>query len=262
MEIFMVYYMNRELKNQFNQKNQIILMKAIALISAVIFIGLTLAVSVIVYNAGMPVVLRMQHAAAVEKMKGVFSEMDKIIEDVASEGNGSKRTVDLRFDIGTFTVNGSSDKLHWDFDSESMIASPRTSVSFGNVVFGSKLETSAYEGDYQGTQTYVLENEHIKAYFRKIGSPSSPQSYNTNQLLLAIYQKDLNQWMPFQSMELSLDNADSSKTGTGYTVLEQAGTDLPYATVSAYMSSAYANYFLNFTLESGTDFLTIEGSQA
>jgi len=237
-------------------------MKAIALISAVIFIGLTLAVAVIVYNAGMPVVLRMQHAAAVEKMKGVFSEMDKMIEDVASEGNGSKRTVDLRFDIGTFSVNGSSDNLRWDFDSETIIASPRTSTAFGNVVFGSKLDTSAYEGDYLGTQALILENEHIRAYFRKIGSPSSPQAYSTNQLLLAVYQKDLNQWMPFQSLDIGLDNSGSSKTGIGYTILEQAGTDLPYATVSAYMSSSYANYFLNFTLESGEDFFTIEGSPA
>jgi hypothetical protein len=204
----------------------------------------------------------MQHAAAVERMKGVFSETDKIIQDVASEGNGSKRTVSLRFDIGKLTVNGSSDKLYWDFDSESQVVSPRTSTSFGNVVFGSKLETTAYEGDYQGIGAYVLENEHIRAYFRKIGSPSSQQAYSTNQLLLGIYQKDLGQWMPLQSLEISLDGQESSESGTGYTVLEQLGTDLPYATVSAYMSSGYANYFLNFTLESGTDFLEIEGAEA
>ena len=237
-------------------------MKAIALISAVIFIGLTLAVTVIVYNAGMPVVMRMQHAAAVEKMKGVFSETDRIIEDVASEGNGSKRTVNLRFDIGILTLNGSSDRLYWDFDSESLLVSPRTSVGFGNVVFGSKLETSAYEGTYGITQAYVLENEHIRACFRKIGSPSSPQAYGTSQLLLAVYQKDLGQWMPLQSLEISLDNDPGSEAGTGYTVLEQAGSDLPYATVSAYMASGYANYFINFTLESGADFLIIEGSEA
>jgi hypothetical protein len=237
-------------------------MKAIALISAVIFIGLTLAVAVIVYNSGMPVVLRMQHAAAIERMKGVFSDIDKIVEDVASEGNGSKRTASLRFDIGKFTVNGSSDKIYWDFESENVIASPRTSVSFGNVIFGSKLETSAYEGNYQGTAAYVLENEHIRVYFKKIGSPSSPQAYSTSQLLLGIYQKDLGQWMPLQSLELSLDNSDISKSGTGYTTIEQAGTDLPYASVSAYMDSSYANYFLNFTLESGMDFLTIEGTEA
>jgi hypothetical protein len=237
-------------------------MKAIALLSAIIFIGLTLAVVVIVYNAGMPIVLRMQQAAATEKMKGVFSETDKIIEDVASEGNGSKRTVNLRFDIGTLTLNGSSDKLYWDFDSESLLASPRTSTGFGNVVFGSKLETSAYEDTYQGTQAYVLENERLRVYFRKIGSPSSLQAYNTNQLLLAVYQKDLGQLMPLQSLEISLDNSPSSESGTGYTVMEQAGTDMPYATVSAYMGSGYANYFLNFTLESGEDFMTIEGAEA
>jgi len=237
-------------------------MKAIALISAVIFIGLTLAVTVIVYNAGMPVVMRMQHAAAVEKMKGVFSETDRIIEDVASEGNGSKRTVSLRFDIGTLTLNGSSDKLYWDFESESLIASPRTSTGFGNVVFGSKLETSAYEGTYGATQAYVLENEHIRAYFSKIGSPTNQEVYSTSGLLLAVWQKDLNQWMPLQSLEIGLDNDPSSKTGSGYTVMEQTGTDLPYATVSAYMASGYANYFINFTLESGADFIIIEGSEA
>jgi hypothetical protein len=237
-------------------------MRAIALLSAIIFIGLTLAVTVLVYNAGMPVVMRMQHAAAVEKMKGVFSETDSIIEDVASEGNGSKRTVDLRFDIGILTLNGSSDKLYWDFDSESLLASPRTSTSFGNVVFGSKLETSAYEDSYQGTPAYVLENERLRTYLRKIGSPSSHQGYQTDQLLLAVYQKDLGQWMPLKSLEISLDNSVSSESGTGYTAMEQAGTDLPYATVSAYMSSAYANYFINFTLESGADFIIIEGSEA
>ena len=237
-------------------------MKGIALISAVIFIGLTLAVTVIVYNAGMPVVLRMQHAATVERMKGVFLEMDKIVEDVASEGNGSRRTASLRFDIGRLTVNGSSDSLYWDFESESQMVSPRTSVSFGNVVFGSKLETSAYEEDYSGTGAYVLENEHMRAYFRRIGSASSPQAYSTGQILLGIYQKDLSQWMPLESLNISLDGQENSKSGNGYTVLEQPGTDLPYATVSAYMSSAYANYFVNFTLESGADFLEIEGSEA
>ena len=237
-------------------------MKGIALISAVIFIGLTLAVAVVVYNAGMPVVQRMQHAAAVERMKGAFSEMDRIIEDVASEGNGSKRTADLRFDIGRLAVNGSSDKAYWDFESESMIASPRTSTGFGNVIFGSKLETIAYESDYQGTAAYVLENEHVKAYFRKIGSPSVQASYSTSQLVLAVWQKDLNQWMPLQSMGIGLDNSPASESGTGYTMLQQTGSDLPYATLSAYMESAYANYFVNFTLESGADFLIIEGSEA
>ena len=237
-------------------------MKAIALISAVIFIGLTLAVAVVVYNAGMPVVQRMQHAAAVESMKGVFLEMDKIIEDVASEGNGSKRTVSVRFDVGKLSVNGSSEKVYWDFESESLIASPRTSVSFGNVVFGSKLDTSAYESVYQGIQAYVLENEHVRAYFRKIGSPTSPENYDTGQILLAVWQKDLNQCMPLQSLGISLDSNPASEAGTGYTALEQAGEDLPYATVSSYMDSDYANYFVNFTLESGEDFLIIEGSEA
>ena len=233
-------------------------MKAIALISAVIFIGLTLAAATIIYNAGMPVVMRMQHAASVEKMKGVFSETDRIIQDVASEGNGSKRTVSIRLDTGTLSAG--SGKLIWDFDSESMVVSPRTSVSLGNVVFGSKLDTSSYEDQYLGTPAFVLENERLKAYFRKIGSAASPQAYSTDQILLAIWNKDVEKWMPLQSLEIGLDGQASSRSGTGYTELEQPGTDLPSASMSAHMDSAYAQYSIRFTLESGADFIAIEGS--
>jgi hypothetical protein len=122
------------------------------------------------------------------------------------------------------------------------------------------MDTSAYEDIYQGKAAYVLENEHIKAYFSKIGSPSNQANYNTNQILLGIYQKDLGEWMPLQNLEISLDGNPQSETGSGYTILEQTGTDLPYATVSAYMNST-SNYFVNFTLESDADFLTIEGGE-
>ena len=61
------------------------------------------------------------------------------------------------------------------------------------------------------------------------------------------------------TLEITID--DGSGTGNGYTMLEKTGNALPYGMVSAYMDSTQ-DYFINFTLGSGADFLTIEGGLA
>ena len=62
------------------------------------------------------------------------------------------------------------------------------------------------------------------------------------------------------TLEISVD--DSSATGSGYTQLERYGNALPYGMVIAYMDSPGYDYFVNFTLESGADFITISGGLA
>ena len=51
-----------------------------------------------------------------------------------------------------------------------------------------------------------------------------------------------------------------SKSGNGYTIPEDLGYNLPYASVGAYLNNSYNPYYVNFTLESGTDFLEIGAS--
>jgi hypothetical protein len=232
--------------------------KAISLISAVVFIGITISVTALIYQTGMPIIDKMQSSAAVERIKSGFIELDERIQRVASEANGSKRTLSFKIDPGDLVVSDSDDMVYWVLDTEAQIYSPRTASYYGNLIFGSNLETKTYEDDHSGTSCYVLENEHLKVYLRKIGSPGSLVSYSTNELLVAVYQKDLNQWMD-ATLEISID--DNSKSGTGYTQLGKQGNALPYGGVSAYMDSAY-DYFINFTLESGADFLTIGGAAA
>ena len=236
--------------------------RGITILSGIIFLALTISATVIVYEAGVPVIKRMQAAAILEKMKDTFTELDKIIRQVASEGAGSKRTVYLSIDTGKLTVNETEDTIIWEFDTDAFILSPRTSQQFGNIEIGSNMKTRAYEGNYTLSSPeipcYIMENEHLKVYIKKIGSPGSYESYSTNQLAVAIYQKDKGVWLNNTGfLEILLDNAESSKSGTGYTALERTGNHLPYATVTAWMNSTYAQYWINFTLQSGTDFLEI-----
>ncbi len=238
-------------------------MRGLSIISGVIFIAITISAIAIVYEAGTPVIKRMQASASVERMKEVFSDIDKVIRDVASEGTGSKRTLYLKIDPGKITVNDSEDAIYWEFDTDAKIIEPRTRQVFGNIVIGSNLETSAYESNYSVTNpqipAYKMENEHLVVYIRKVGSSSEYEDFNTTDLLLGIYNKDLGIWFNNTNMfDVTVDNQASSRTANGTTTLLNTGYNLPYATVYALVNSTYMEYNVNFTLESGEDFLNVE----
>ncbi|MBU0530450.1 MAG: hypothetical protein KKC05_02150 [Nanoarchaeota archaeon] len=232
--------------------------KGVTFISAVIFLAFSVGAVTVIYQAAVPVVDRMQAAAAIDDMRSNFIEIDKIISEVASEGKGSKRTIFINPEPGTLYVNGSSDVIYWLYETSALIFSPRTSQTFGNVRIGSNLDTSAAEGSYDGNNAYVLENEHLIVYLNRTGNSSTYADLRTTDLLLAVYQKDLQQYMNLTNLNITVDDRPDSSTGNGYTFILEAGNNLPYGTVSAYVNSTYLAYFINFTLESGTDFLEIE----
>jgi len=239
--------------------------RGISILSGVIFLAITITAVFLVYQAGVPVVKKMQAAAAVESMKNVFAELDDIVQQTASEGRGSKRTFYMKIDPGKVIVNKTEDTIYWELETDAEVISPRTYQRLGNLVIGANMETRGYESNYTysspETESYVLENEHLKVYVKKIGSSLSHANYNTSELLVAIYNKDMNQWLNNTGfLDISVDFNPTSKTGSGYTKLLTSGYNLPYSTVSAYMNSSYSEYYINFTLESGADFIEVEAS--
>jgi hypothetical protein len=233
-------------------------MRAITLISAIVFIAITISIVAIVYQSGMPLIQKMQQSAALDRMGDAFSDIDDMIQRVAYEGNGSKRVFDIKVDTGRLAVDAARNVLMWQMNTMSMIIFPRAADFFGNLIIGSNLDSSAYEGNYTGIPTLILENAHLMVYIRKIGSQQNYTTYDTDDLILAIYQKDLDQWLSLRSVEISIDDDPNSKSGSGYTILERTGEFLPYARADVYMNSIWGEYYLNLTLESGADFLQID----
>ena len=235
-------------------------MKGISLISGVLFLAFLIAATAIVYTAGIPIIKNLQCSATVEKMKSSFIKLDEVVQEVSSEGKDSKRTLSLNIEEGRMYVSGDNDTIYRTYECEAPLFSPRTFQTFGNLILGANLETSAYEGQCKGQNAFILENSYLKVCLKKIGSPTNLTSYNTTQILLGLYNKDLNRWLPMEYVEISLDNNQSSTTGEGYTKLERYGYHLPYGEVTAYIESDYGiNYNIKFVLESGEDFLIIRG---
>ncbi|MFH1444925.1 MAG: hypothetical protein ABIF08_00390 [Nanoarchaeota archaeon] len=233
-------------------------MKAIALISSIIFIAVTVAAIGVIYYTGMPIIQKLQAAATIESMRGTMSELDRLVQEVASEGKGSKRTLNLKLDKGTIYVNGTEDVINWYYETNAEVISPRTYQRFGNMIIGANMETNATEGSFSGTPAYVLTNEHLKVFFKRFGGPTNATTYNTSEILLGVYNKDMGAWMPLDYLKIMIDNQTSSENGTGYTAIHDTGKFLSYGIVTAYMNSTYLEYHINFTLESGADFFEIE----
>ncbi len=235
-------------------------MKGITMVSSVLFLGFLIAATGIVYYAGVPSLQRIQCLATMEKMKSSFVNLDSLTRDVVSGGEGTKRTFNLNIDSGKMYIMGDNDTIYWEYECPVSVSSPRTAQTIGNVIFGENMEVSAYEGVCAGEDAYILENRHLKACFKKIGSPSGMVGYNNTEVLIYLYQKDLDRALPMEYLEVTVDNDQLSKSGTGYTSLERKGTNLPYGEVTAYMDSDYGIiYRIHFTLESGGDFLIIRG---
>ena len=234
-------------------------MKGIALIAGVIFLAITITAVVIIYQTGVPFIKKIQSSVTIDQIETAFTQLNKIIQTVASEGRGSQRTITLKVESGEVTVNGSKDFISWDYETDAFVISPRTVQELDNLKIGSNLETSAYESTLNGEDVFVLENKHIQVYIKKIGSENNSVQYNTSQLLKGIHQKNSNQDLDLDTLDILFDNGNN--TGIGYTKLDEKGDNLPFGVVTAFMDPDTSDivYHIDFILESGADFLTIRG---
>ncbi len=237
-------------------------MKGVSISTEVIFLAIIVTMVFLVYSMAAPVIYSMQAASVFEQTKSFMMELDEAIQDVASQGKGSRTTLSVTMGAGELVLDEELDTLKWKLETDSMIVSPRSMQRIGNLAVGSNLDVRAYENQSLGA--YVLENQHLVVRLKSIGNESSHQTYNTSELLLGVYSKDMEKWMDLERLEISIDNSPDSMNGTGYTELVDEGNALSRGQVKAHMSTDYLfldNYTVTFTLESGADFLIIEGEE-
>jgi hypothetical protein len=243
-------------------KTMEIKMKGVTIIAEVVFLAIIISLIFLVYSIASPIIYAMQVSSAFEQSKTMMLDLDELIQEVASQPRG-RRSFHVTLGAGTTTLDAEKDSISWELDTDTMIVSPRSMQQIGNLIVGANLDAMAYEGNYSGQDAYVLENQHLRVFIKKIGSEGSPQAYNTSDLLLAIYNKDLLTWMPLERLEISVDNSPDSMNGTGYTEMAASGYNLPNGEVLAHISTSYTylnNYTVSFILESGADFLILEAA--
>lgn len=244
-------------KEEFEYLKAKIKMRGITLISLTIFLLLSISVIAILWYSALPLVKKLEAATLTQQAKGILAKLDSVIQEVAQEGKGSRRILWIDLKGGKLELNSSRDSIYWLFQTPAQLISPRTALDFGNLRFGNNLECRAYQAEYGKKPVWVLENEHLKVFILRTGNESHQESINTSELLLAVYQKDLDEWLN-GSFEVMVNDDPETALGKGWTEISQTGEDLPYVKVRAHIHNDIS-YWVDFILESGADFLILEG---
>jgi hypothetical protein len=91
-------------------------------ISAVLYIGLSVAVLAVVLSAGLPLINKMKDRNVILNTKQVLIDIDDSINTVSGEGPGSRRILSpVVIDKGELKIDSDKDILLWNFKTESQI---------------------------------------------------------------------------------------------------------------------------------------------
>lgn len=223
--------------------------KAISpLLAGALYVGIVSVAILLVVQIGSPAITKMQDVAAVDQAKDALASLDKVLEEVASEGRGSTRVVPVQIKKGNIHVESANDKIYYTLDTKAEIISPRTKREIGSLFFSSNANVDVTDN---GTDI-IMENEHWIADFNKTGSSSGFAPLNTSFAIKHIYLKDAGNSLNARIF-IRVDGSPASEAGNGYVYAQKTGRGLAKGTVIVHVNSTAADYNIYYTLESGRD---------
>ena len=228
-------------------------------IESIAAIVIVITSTVIVVNMLSSTVDQSKTYSNLNKAKETMTFLDSVIRELAAEAPGSKRTINIASDFGSFTVDGGSDRIKFFMESPVKILDPGSSVKEGNIEIVAGPVMSAYEKDVDGDgiTDLVLENDAVLFAVRKIGSPINITAINTTNMITVIINKRANvNITPITSIYMDEDKAGAA--GNGFTQLSTQGSSLGSGSIRVYVNSSVREYDAVFTLQSAQDFVTLE----
>lgn len=224
-------------------------------VSAIMYILIISLAIVMIIKVGMPIIDKMKDKSSFDKAKETMLVIDKTINEVANEGEGSQRIIPVEVRDGKIILN--PDEIGWELQTKTQVLDERSNIRYGNLMISSNANVKTIETNQSYIMQTSIEGDIFNVSIRKIGSKDSYSNITTSDLIESIYYdgEKLNGTFNF------LVNSDSdSGIGTGYTELIPSGnnTGLGRAKVIAHIESTPYTYDLEFTLESFADYLTVE----
>lgn len=226
------------------------------IITAVMLLGVTVVSTGVVLEVTGPAIDNIQDDSAVDRSVSFLNYVDQQVREVASEGEGSTRTVQVDLDRGEFQVNGSDDTFGYSLETGSASISPQSQTNIGAVRLASNADVRVEEDTRNGQDCFMMENQQVEACIKKVGSESNLQTIDSSELITYYNVKESGEMN--LDFEVELNEDPQSSEGQGYTYADELGTNQPYGTVwSVIDANNNMEYRISFRLYSGADFLSI-----
>jgi type II secretory pathway pseudopilin PulG len=225
--------------------------------TSAIYVGVTVSAISVALTAGVPALENMQDAASIRQAQQFMQQLDSNVQTVVSEGEGSTRTVSGEFDRGRMYFDNGTDTLIYELETGADVISPQTATRDGNIILSSSADVTVNETSVDGTDCYMMENEHIRACIKSIGSESNYKNISTSDLLTLYEFKDNDRKLD-ANLSVELNEKETTSHGTGYTTAE-TGNFIGTGEVRATISSEYGfTYDVVFRLPTGADFIQVD----
>jgi type II secretory pathway pseudopilin PulG len=228
-----------------------------------LYAGITVSAIGIVLSTAVPALENQRDASQIRSAQDFLRNLDSSAQEVVSEGQGSTRTLDLSFSQGNIEFDAKNDTVTYGLQTDAEVVSPQTSVRRGNIVLANNARVKVKTAICEGVRSYVLENEHIEACIRNVGSESNRQDINTSDLLVKYRFKDQNRDLD-GNLSVLINSNPRTSSGTGFTSVpyenlprNNVGTGQVTATVTTSVGDAF-RYDIVFQLPTGADFLKID----
>ena len=224
-------------------------------ISAVLYILIISTAIILILKVGVPLIDKMKDKSSFSKAKETMLALDKTIQEVALEGEGSQRIIPLNIDNGKIII--ANNEIVWEMKTKSDIMDSHTSLNYGDLKVTSNANVKTWETNSSYYMQTTIDDDIFRVKITKIGNKTDYASINTSSVIDEIFYDGNNVNNTFA---FSVNGDSTSETGNGYTYMTPSGnnTNLGSAKVIAHINSSSFEYDIHFTLESYSDFLIIE----
>lgn len=233
--------------------------KAQIWVSAILYLLIISTAIVLILKVGVPIIDGMKKKSNYNHAKETMLNLDKTIQDVANEGEGSQRIMPIEIKDGKLTLN--DNEISWEMRSDTKIIEDSSNINIGNMVVSSNANVRTIETSNYFIMQTNIDGDIFNVSFKKIGNATNYASVNTSDLIDSVYYDGTKMNGTF---DFTLNADPSSGIGNGYTEMVPMGnnTNLGRAKVVLHMNSTLSgtavSYDLVFTLMSFSDFFTVE----
>jgi len=230
------------------------------LIATVLVILLAFLAISVVLLIGIPAIERAREAAVINEAMQNMKAIGNTIKEVASEGLGSLRSLQMKVTDGEYKVNEKGNSVDFTYSIKSGIIQPGTSIKEDSVTLscGANAKASIYDLDGDGSNDLVLENEILRIGILKNGTVLNQVDINTSSLIRLMNFKETDTNTTPSDSSIILDDYAESASGTGYSELVREEDHLVKAEAIVHMNTSFVVYDILYTLQSGADFIIVK----
>lgn len=138
------------------------------LIAFVFFVAIVVAAVGLALTIGLPQMQMIGETASVENSITALTELDRSIQEVATEGQYSSRTVSLRFQDGQYRFDPEREMFYYEIDTDSDIVSTHATRQLGPVQLSANTDVTVERETVNGVDCYMMKNQHLEACVRAI----------------------------------------------------------------------------------------------